>query len=196
MTTDTMTLAGTSIRQDATGRYCLNDLHKASGDVNHHRPSKWLANKQAQELISELAIEPEFGLAPVATEAVKNPSTYVVKELVYAYAMWISPAFHLKVIRAYDALVTDQLLKPNRQHEKYWFEKNPHWLDIRPLALQGLKNIEIAQRLGMSAGRVAHAIKRMIQVGLIDPAKRLAARFKAPTVQRMTQLPLCLNWGV
>ncbi len=98
-----LTIADTAIRRDEAGRYCLNDLHRASGGNQNHRPGEWLRNKQTRELVAELetAEIPAVGSKEGATGG-----TYVAKELVYAYAMWISPAFHLKVIRAYDALVT------------------------------------------------------------------------------------------
>jgi hypothetical protein len=36
------------------GRYCLNDLHRASGDALRHQPGKFFANKGTQELVAEL----------------------------------------------------------------------------------------------------------------------------------------------
>lgn len=95
-------ICNTAIRRDHAGRYCLNDLHKASGGEKRKGPSYWIANAQTKELIDELATT---GI-PVVTLEGAGGGTYVCKELVYAYAMWISPAFHLKVIRAFDALVS------------------------------------------------------------------------------------------
>ena len=96
----------TAIRTDADGRYCLNDLHKASGGEKRHGPSYWLANAQTQALIDELQGPTGIPACPVTTlNDGLNNGTYVAKELVYAYAMWISPAFHLQVIRAYDAMI-------------------------------------------------------------------------------------------
>ena len=49
-------IADTIIHQDDAGRYCLNDLHKAAGGENRHRPSLWLQNQQTIELIKEIEI--------------------------------------------------------------------------------------------------------------------------------------------
>lgn len=53
-------------------------------------------NLQTQELINENVTT---GI-PVVTVEGRNGGTFVCKELVYSYAMWISPKFHLQVIRA------------------------------------------------------------------------------------------------
>lgn len=94
------------IRQDAEGRYCLNDLHKAAGGEERHKPKYWLALQQTQELIKELTeggIPPSIKNQPVSVvRGGDNQGTYVVKELVYSYAIWISAPFQLRVIRAYD----------------------------------------------------------------------------------------------
>ncbi len=101
-------VANTEIRQDNEGRYCLNDLHRAAGGEKRHAPNEWLRNRQTVELIDELTkpgIPGTEQLQPLSSfHGGSTPGTFVCKELVYAYAMWISPKFHLQVIRAYDAM--------------------------------------------------------------------------------------------
>lgn len=102
-----LTISDVAIRQDTDGRYSLNDLHRAAGGENRHRPSLWSENQQTKDLISEF--ESEAGIpALVSRHGGSTSGTYVCRELVYSYAMWISPSFNLKVIRAYDAQVTGQ----------------------------------------------------------------------------------------
>ena len=91
------------------GRYRLNDLHEAAGGAVHHQPAKFFAVQNHQELIEELKRNsPNSETLPVNSVVGRSGGTYVVKQLVYAYAMWISPSFHLKVIDAFDAMVTQQ----------------------------------------------------------------------------------------
>lgn len=103
MSMNDLIIAGTGIRRDADGRYSLNDLHRAAGGEQRHQPRYWLANQQTQDLIAELG---DSGNSLSVQRGGLEQGTYVAKELVYAYAMWISPAFHLQVIRAYDTMVT------------------------------------------------------------------------------------------
>ena len=104
-------IAGTGIRQDADGRYCLNDLHRAAVAAGANKrtkePAKWMATDGYSELLGELTTQ-NMGSLPVATIEGRAGGTFVCKELVYSYAMWISPKFHLQVIRTFDAVVTQQ----------------------------------------------------------------------------------------
>jgi phage regulator Rha-like protein len=89
-----------AIRQDAEGRYCLNDLHRAAGGHVNHQPNFFMKRNETAELLAELNSDNSLNYEAAVSKAGRYGGTFVVKELVYAYAMWISPAFHLKVIRA------------------------------------------------------------------------------------------------
>lgn len=110
-----------SIRQDEDGRYSLADLHKAGGSLKKHQPSNFLRVEQTQELIKEIEHSSDMRSAVKVINGGNNRGTYVVKELVYSYAMWISAKFHLQVIRAYDAMVMQfrvkarQAISPEQQ---------------------------------------------------------------------------------
>ncbi len=109
--THSLSVLNTDIRIH-DGLYSLNDLHRAAGGKQRHKPGNWLRIDQTRELIEEIKQCSDVSTAPVKTvNGGKAPGTYVCKELVYAYAMWISATVHLAVIRAFDAMMTGKATK-------------------------------------------------------------------------------------
>ncbi len=96
-----------AVKQDKEKRFCLNDLHKASGSEVKHEPNRFTRLAMFSDLVKELT--PDMEVAPAEIrKGGKQPGIFVCKELVYAYAMWISPKFHLRVIRTFDAVIADE----------------------------------------------------------------------------------------
>ena len=105
-----ISISNVAIRQTENQLYSLNDLHKAAGNKAEHQPNRWLRNQQTQELIAE--IEAEGGKAYATSQGGKNRGTFVCKELVYAYATWISAKFFLLVIRTFDRVANGYQITP------------------------------------------------------------------------------------
>lgn len=96
-----LTIGSTRVRQ-VGGLFSLNDLHQESGGMANHRPGYFLDNEQTKALLQEIE---NAGIPAVKTKQGRNGGTYACRELVIAYAAWISAAFHLKVIRVFLAQV-------------------------------------------------------------------------------------------
>ncbi len=88
--------------------------------------------------------------------------------------------------------------KAETQAEKYWFTRRPHWRAIRSLVFDGLTYAQAGQRLGRSAGSVGRCVRRMVQVGLIDPVQFIRLRYLPHTAERLVAAnkQMCLQWGV
>ena len=84
----------------------------ASGAQSKHKVANFVRANTTQELIHEISQDSDTRLTIITKHGGSHRGTWVCKELVYAYAMWISAKFHLQVIRAFDAMATQQYSYP------------------------------------------------------------------------------------
>ena len=119
-----LAILNTSIRTHES-LFSLNDLHKASGGAEKHRPSLFIRLDTTQDLISEIQKEVKSTDLIFKTTGGRGlRGTYACEELVLSYAMWISPKFHLVVLRAFLAMhrkQPQQLALPEPE-KKFSFE--------------------------------------------------------------------------
>lgn len=168
---DSIQIGDVTIHEDVHGRYSLNDLHRAAGGETRHQPAQFLRLLTTQELIATLAGE-RYGdshIAPV--EAIRGgptQGTYACRELVYAYAMWVSPVFHLRVIRVFDAVARAAQAPAPIQSEAPAFPIPKTYAEALRLAADLVEQVEKQQ---------AHLEAQAAQLTAQAPAVKLATDY-------------------
>ena len=99
-----LAILNTSIRT-YENLFNLKDLHIASGNEKKHEPNRFIRLDTTKALIAEIEKDNQHALKIIRGT---NGGTYACEELVIAYAMWISPQFHLVVLRAFMAMHRNQ----------------------------------------------------------------------------------------
>lgn len=92
----------TVITTDDNGRFSLNDLHKSAGSNAKNKAALFLKLDSVKRVAEVLKIaNPTF--EPISIKRGRyTGGTWVCKELVYKYAMWVSAEFEVKVIQTFD----------------------------------------------------------------------------------------------
>ena len=105
------TISNSTIRM-INGLYSLNDLHKAIGGSKKYKPANFMRLENTKNLIAEIercsdvSIEAKSRAYKIIRGGeIQRQGTFVCRELVYSYAMWINTPFQLMVIRALDSMM-------------------------------------------------------------------------------------------
>lgn len=190
-----ITIFDTSIRQDAEGRFSLNDLHRAAGGSKKNAPNEWLRKQQTQELAQEISKPGIPGL--VSRHGGAAPGTYACRELVIAYAAWISATFHLKVIRVFLSVAapSPQHALPPRPRPAYMREP---WFLVMEMHAGQMTHCSLARALGIHESTLGQVLNGTGKYGAGTAAttrieSRVLRTFCHARRVRRTPLPRQLN---
>ena len=147
-----LAILNTSIRT-YENLFNLKDLHIASGNEKKHEPNRFVRLDTTKALIAEIEKDNQHALKIIRGT---NGGTYACEELVLSYAMWISPKFHLVVLRAFLNLHKNSTaLLPNT---------------ITPEQQQAIQSAvqQAHHRTGLSYAEIYRQIKSIFKVAKYD----------------------------
>ncbi|WP_256857930.1 KilA-N domain-containing protein [Pasteurella multocida] len=192
-----LSILNTSIRT-LDNLYSLNDLHKASGNDPKHRPSLFARNEQTRELVEQINIENNrstkviFALKSIRGGSdISKQGTWACEELVLSYAMWISPKFHLIVLRAFLAMhrgevKPQQLALPEPKPRGILLDEEAFYVVAKAIAklnestfewekmmdlfseLESHRNYKTAFNLGVASYNLAQSSEKIIMKNLVQ----------------------------
>ncbi|WP_249168553.1 KilA-N domain-containing protein [Pasteurella multocida] len=217
-----LSILNTSIRT-LDNLYSLNDLHKASGNDPKHRPSLFARNEQTRELVEQINSENNrstkviFALKSIRGGAdISKQGTWACEELVLSYAMWISPKFHLIVLRAFLAMhrgevKPQQLALPEPKPRGILLDEEAFYVVAKATAklnestfewekmmdlfseLESHRNYKTAFNLGVASYNLAQSSEKIIMKNLVQMRNKVWKKeiedfiFSNPHLQNHTE---------
>ncbi|BAE74006.1 KilA-N domain protein [Sodalis glossinidius str. 'morsitans'] len=98
--TKLIVIENTVVRQDAFGRYCLNDLHRAAvaqgKATESQRPSNFLKSEGVSNFVQKASEATKIASVNIIKGGIESGS-WAVELIAIRYAAWIDPAFEVQV---------------------------------------------------------------------------------------------------
>ena len=205
-----LTILNNSIRQ-SDNLYSLNDLHAASGNDPKHRPTYFIKNQQTQDLITEIERCENSNIALKVVKGGRDlglQGTYACEELVIAYAMWISPKFHLIVLRAFlnlhknSTALLPNTITPEQQQaiqsavQQAHHRTGLHWQEIYRQLKSAFKVAKYDQIQQSQFGNAIAFIVNLQPIALPPVEKKFTFEFTEYELQQLARLWFAFKRGV
>ena len=199
-----LTILNNSIRS-YENLFSLNDLHQASGNLAKHKPAFFLRIDMTKDLITEIEKE-----TPNVLKVIRGTQggTYACEELMLAYAMWISPKFHLIVLRAFlnlhkkSTALLPNTITPEQQQaiqsavQQAHHRTGLHWQEIYRQLKQAFKVAKYDQLPQDQFGNAMAFIMSLQPIALLPVEKKFTFEFTEYELQQLIWLWFAFKRGV
>ena len=109
----TLTFDGRTVtlNPNEKGWYNLNTLRKAAGNLRRHEVANWIGQTNTLDLIEKISITGNPVYESRRGSERNGGGTWACRDLVFAYAEWISAEFHKAVLETFSAAVDGDAVK-------------------------------------------------------------------------------------